>query len=153
MDKLVPQKFTLQGHEYLVGRLDLFEAMKLQKRLGPLVPTAFNNVLYGMWTAYGKSMPESKATLSDKLTEFGTLLAVCQPLLDRIAAMPDDDFDYCVRTALSVVERRSEDGKTWTRVYSGGTLAFDDIDFTTTCILVSAVVQRELRPFIDALNL
>ena len=71
----------------------------------------------------------------------------------RIAAMPDADFDYCVRTALSVVERRSEDGKTWTRVYSGGTLAFDDIDFTTTCILVSAVVQRELRPFIDALNL
>ena len=82
MDKLVPQKFKLQGHEYLVGRLDLFEAMKLQKRLGPLMPTAFNNVLYGMWTAYGKSMPESKATLSDKLTEFGTLLAVCQPLLD-----------------------------------------------------------------------
>ena len=153
MDKLVPQKFTLQGHEYLVGRLDLFEAMKLQKRLGPLMPTAFNNVLYGMWTAYGKSMPESKATLSDKLTEFGTLLAVCQTLLDRIAAMPDDDFDYCVRTALSVVERRSEDGKTWTRVYSGGTMVFDDIDFTTTCILVSAVVQRELRPFIDALNL
>lgn len=153
MDKLVPQKFTLQGHEYLVGRLDLFESMKLQKRLGPLMPTAFNNVLYEMWTAYGQSVPESKASLSDKLTEFGTLLAVCQPLLDRIAQMSDADFDFCVKTALSVVERRSEGGKNWVRVYADGALAFDDIDFPTTCVLVSAVVQRELRPFIDALNL
>lgn len=153
MSNLVPQKFNLHGHEYLVGRLDLFEAMKLQKRLGPLMPTAFNNVLYEMWTTYANSKPEAKANFSDKLTEFGTLLTVCQPLLDRIAQMPDADFDFCIRTALGAVERHSSDGKTWSRVYKDGVMQFDDIDFMTSCVLVAAVVQRELRPFVDALNL
>lgn len=152
-ENLIPQKFTLHDHDYLIGRLDLFEAMKLQKKLGPLMPTLFNQILFEMWTAYGKSKPEKEATLSDKLTEFGTLLSICQPLLDRISQMPDDDFNFCVRTALSAVERHSDDGKMWTRVYQNGVLQFDDIDFMTTCILVASVVQRELRPFVDALNL
>lgn len=153
MDRLLPQKFTFEGHDYLVGRLNLFDAMKLQKRVGPLMPTVFNQLIFDLWQAAAKSKDESKATLSDRLVEFGTLLNICQPLLDRIAAMPDEDLVFVLSTCLSVVERQSDDKKTWTRVWQNGAIIFDDISIANAYVLVSAVLQRELRPFADAMRL
>ena len=148
---LEPKKVTVCGYEYMIGRLDLFEAANLSRLCAPILPVLFHEVLSKVAIAVLKSKDSDSATPEERIEEIGTLIAICEPVLNRIAQMQREDFDTVIRTALSCIERRV--GKTWTKVMPEGVLAFDDMDTHAVFTLVLHVLSRELRPTIAALGL
>lgn len=151
MALLEPKKVKVGGTEYMIGRLDLFEAMNLSRICAPILPVLFHEVLSRVALAVLKSKPEGEATPEDRVTEIGALIQLSTPILKAIAAMPREDFDAVIKTALGCIERRV--GKTWQKVMKDGVLAFDDIDQQMAFTLVIHVLARELRPTIAALGL
>lgn len=151
MGMLEPKKVELDGSTYLINRLDLFEAMNLSRICAPILPILFHEVLSRVALAVLKSKPEGEATPEDRVTEIGALIQLSTPILKAIAAMPREDFDAVIKTALGCIERRV--GKTWQKVMKDGVLAFDDIDQQMAFTLVIHVLSRELRPTIAALGL
>ena len=151
MALLQPKKVELDGSTYLINRLDLFEAMNLSRICAPILPVLFHEVLSRVALAVLKSKPEGEATPEDRVTEIGALIQLSTPILKAIAAMPREDFDAVIKTALGCIERRV--GKTWQKVMKDGVLAFDDIDQQMAFTLVIHVLARELRPTIAALGL
>lgn len=151
MAMLEPKRVTLDGSEYLVNRLDLFEAMNLSRVCAPILPVLFHEVLSRVALAVLKSKPEGEATPEDRIAEIGALIQLSTPILKAIAAMPREDFDGVIKTALGCVERQV--GKKWQKVMKDGVLVFDDIDQQMAFTLVIHVLARELRPTIAALGL
>lgn len=151
MALLEPKKVELDGSTYLINRLDLFEAMNLSRICAPILPILFHEVLSRVALAVLKSKPEGEATPEDRVTEIGALIQLSTPILKAIAAMPREDFDAVIKTALGCIERRV--GKSWQKVMKDGVLAFDDIDQQMAFTLVIHVLARELRPTIAALGL
>ena len=150
MAMLEPKKVKVGGIEYMIGRLDLFEAMNLSRICAPILPTLFHEVLSRVALAVLKSKPEGEATPEDRITEIGALIQLSTPILQAIAKMPRADFDSVIKTGLSCIERRV--GKTWQKIMQNGELIFDDIDQQTAFTLVVHVLARELRPTIAALG-
>lgn len=151
MGMLEPKKVTVGGIEYMVGRLDLFEAMNLSRICAPILPVLFHEVLSRVALAVLQSKDEEAATPEERIAEIGTLIQLSTPILKAIAAMPREDFDAVIKTSLGCIERRV--GKTWQKVMKDGVLAFDDIDQQMAFTLVVHVLARELRPTIAALGL
>lgn len=150
MGMLEPKKVTVGGIEYMIGRLDLFEAMNLSRICAPILPVLFHEVLSRVALAVLQSKKEDEATPEERIAEIGTLIQLSTPILQAIAKMPRDDFETVIRTGLSCIERRV--GKSWQKVMQNGELIFDDIDQQTAFTLVVHVLARELRPTIAALG-
>lgn len=149
--RLEPKKVSVSGHQYLIGRLDVFDAANLSRLCAPILPILFHEVLSRIALAVLNSKDSDEATPEDRVEEIGQLISLCEPVLKRIADMRREDFDTVIRTALSCIERRQ--GKTWAKVMPDGVLAFDDIDTHELFTLVIHVLARELRPTIAALGL
>ena len=150
MALLEPKKVKVGGTEYMIGRLDLFEAMNLSRICAPILPVLFHEVLSRVALAVLHSKKEDEATPEERIAEIGTLIQLSTPILQAIAKMPRDDFETVIRTGLSCIERRV--GKSWQKVMQNGELIFDDIDQQTAFTLVVHVLARELRPTIAALG-
>ena len=150
MAMLEPRKVKVGGVEYMIGRLDLFEAMNLSRICAPILPVLFHEVLSRVALAVLQSKKEDEATPEERIEEIGTLIQLSTPILQAIAKMPRADFDSVIKTGLSCIERRV--GKTWQKIMQNGELIFDDIDQQTAFTLVVHVLARELRPTIAALG-
>ncbi len=150
MTILEPKKVKVGGVDYMIGRLDLFEAMNLSRICAPILPVLFHEVLSRVALAVLQSKKEDEATPEERIAEIGTLIQLSTPILQAIAKMPRDDFETVIRTGLSCIERRV--GKSWQKVMQNGELIFDDIDQQTAFTLVVHVLARELRPTIAALG-
>lgn len=150
MGMLEPKKVTVGGSEFMIGRLDLFEAMNLSRICAPILPVLFHEVLSRVALAVLQSKKEDEATPEERIEEIGTLIQLSTPILQAIAKMPRADFDSVIKTGLSCIERRV--GKTWQKIMQNGELIFDDIDLQTAFTLVVHVLARELRPTIAALG-
>lgn len=150
MGMLEPKKVKVGGIEYMIGRLDLFEAMNLSRICAPILPVLFHEVLSRVALAVLQSKKEEEATPEERIEEIGMLIHMSTPILQAIAKMPRDDFETVIRTGLSCIERRV--GKSWQKVMQNGELIFDDIDQQTAFTLVVHVLARELRPTIAALG-
>lgn len=150
MSILEPKKVKVGGVDYMIGRLDLFDAMNLSRICAPILPVLFHEVLSRVALAVLQSKDEEAATPEERIAEIGTLIQLSTPILQAIAKMPRDDFETVIRTGLSCIERRV--GKSWQKVMQNGELIFDDIDQQTAFTLVVHVLARELRPTIAALG-
>ena len=150
MAMLEPKKVKVGGIEYMIGRLDLFEALNLSRICAPILPVLFHEVLSRVALAVLQSKKEDEATPEERIEEIGTLIQLSTPILQAIAKMPRADFDSVIKTGLSCIERRV--GKTWQKIMQNGELIFDDIDQQTAFTLVVHVLARELRPTIAALG-
>ena len=150
MGMLEPKKVTVGGIEYMIGRLDLFEAMNLSRICAPILPVLFHEVLSRVALAVLQSKDEEAATPEERIAEIGTQIQLSPPLHQAIAKLPREAFATVIRTGLSCIERRV--GKSWQKVMQNGELIFDDIDQQTAFTLVVHVLARELRPTIAALG-
>ena len=147
---LEPKKVELGGRVYLIGRLDLFDAMNVSRLVSPILPVLFHEVLSKVAFAVLQSKDEDEATPEERIEEVGRLIHLSAPVLRAIAGMPRADFETVIRTSLRCVERKV--GKNWQRVVTDAGLAFDDVDQQTAFTLVIHVLARELRPTIAALG-
>lgn len=146
---LEPTKISVGGHTYILGRLDMFEALDVCRRAAPVLPILFHEVLSKVALEVLKSKDEATSTAEDRIDELGKLIYLSAPALQAIAAMPRDDYLTIIRVCLSCVERRV--GKTWAKVVVDGSLMFQDIEQADVLQLVIRVLGRELRPTIAAL--
>ena len=149
--KNVPEKVEVGGHVYLLGRLDLFEALDMSRRAAPVLPVIFHEVLSKVALEVLNDKSDSDtASHEDRIDALGRLIYMSEPAFQAIAAMPKDDFMTIVKTALSCIERNT--GKAWVRVMStDGALMFNDLTQQDVMDLTIRVLARELRPTIAAL--
>lgn len=146
---LEPTKCTVGGREYMLGRLDMFEALDVARRAAPILPIIFHEVLSKVMLEVLQSKDDASATAADRVEEMGKLIYMSAPALQAIAAMPKDDYLTIIKTCLSCAERRVD--KTWAKVMIDGNLMFQDLTQAEVMELVIRVLCRELRPTIDAL--
>ena len=144
-----PTEIKVGPHVYMFGRLDMFEALDVCRRAAPILPVLFHEVLSKVALEVLKSKDEASASAEDRIDELGRLIALSQPALQAIAAMPRDDYMTIIRTCLSCAERKV--GKNWARVVVDGNLMFHDIEQADVLQIVIRVLGRELRPTIAAL--
>ena len=149
MARLENKRISLNGQEYLIGRLDLFQALNLSRLCSPILPILFSHVFANVARQIAQSKDSDKASIDEKLDEIASLIAVCEPVFDRLAAMPEADFKTIVFTGLSAVSR-SQDGKTWAPMVNDNALMFDDIELASLIQIIAHVLVRELRPTFDA---
>lgn len=151
MATLEPKNITLNGMEFSIGRLDLFDALNVSRVIAPVLPVLLSETLGAVARALDTSKSVDEATAEDRISELGKLIVMSEPVFKQIAAMPRADFESVVRTCLSACEIRI--GKTWSKVVQNGAVMFDNIDQATALILCVHVIWRELNPIIGALNL
>lgn len=147
-----PTKVMVGGHEFSIGRLDLFEALNVSRLVSPILPVLFGNVLSKIVEAFEKSKDSEGATDEDRLNEIAFLITSSQPCLQVLAQMPKEDFETVIKTCLGCVEIKNDAG-TWTRLMSNGVLVRQDLNQTEALILTVRVICRELRPFAIAVGL
>jgi hypothetical protein len=121
---------VIDGRKYLVGRLDLFEAVGVARRLGP-------SLLSAVW-----------AVLSAKDTGASTVGALLTgPVIEGLSKMTDDDTNWVLKTCLGVV--RVEEGGTSSPVYDKAIkqMRYSDISMPAALHLVKAVIEENFGSF------
>ena len=146
---LKPEIVCLGDHEYMVGRLDMFDAMHVARLISPLLPAFFSQIFTRIIDLLSKSKDENGATPEEIFSEIGEVVALCEPILYRLSKMSREDFESVIKTCLSCVERKS--GKGYARVMIDGNLMFADMEMGEALRLTTAVIARELRPTIAGL--
>lgn len=126
----------VKGNSYSIGKLDCFQQLHITRRLAPAMALA------------GISLSEISTKQSVTLDDFVPMLV---PISKVIAAMPEDDVNYILRTCLSAVKRGQAGGK-FAPVQAGAALMFADIDMPVMLRLVTEVVKENLGPFLQGLS-
>lgn len=145
---LAPERLTLEGAEYTIGRLDLFQSLNLTRLVSPLLPVLFNDVFSNALRAIFASKDRGEATLEEVIQEVNLVVGISEPLLIRFAQLSEADYRKIIETCLGCCERKA--GDKWVRVHENGTLRFMDMDNATVLNLCFRVIVRELRPTIAA---
>lgn len=143
---IAPETLILGEREYQIGRLDCFDAMHVARLVSPLLPAFFGQVFGRVLDLVKKSKDAEGASMDDIFAEVGEVIALCEPLMYRIASMNRKDFESVVKTCLSCVERKT--GKTFGSVMVNGNLMFADMSMNEILRLTLKVIDRELRPTI-----
>jgi len=117
-------RLTLEGSEYIIGKLDVFQQFHCAKRLAPLLAGA-----------------ASISGMVDGEFKLDSLF----PLLDGIAKLPDDDLDYVLTTCLLAV-RRIDHGQS-VKVITGKAMQYQDMSGLTVLTLVKEVLMENMSGF------
>ena len=147
-EKLLPEHITLDGCEYVLGRLDMFQSLNLTRLVSPLLPVLFSDVFGNAIKTLFASKELKEASLEDVIAEINLIVSISEPVLVRFAQLPEADYKKIIDTCLGCIERKQ--GDHWFRVWENGVPRFDDMETATVLNLVFRVIVRELRPFIAA---
>lgn len=129
----------VEGTEYRIGKLDVFDQFHIARRLAPLLATLGTALLdRPVVSLEGDTAKES----SDRF-----LSLALSPLAEAIAKMSNADADFIIHTCLAVCYRKV-DPQGWAPVQvNGKTLAYDDITLTILMGLVVNVIEENLGSF------
>ena len=129
-------EFEINGQNYRANKLDAFKQLHLSRKIAPVVPT-----LIPIFMKLAK-----EGGLSEDISSLGEVL---EPFCEGIAAMSDDQAEYVIGTALSVVQRQN--GSMWTAVWNSSSRVcmFDDMDLGAILRVVFKVIADNLGPFIQ----
>jgi hypothetical protein len=131
---------TLNGHKYVIGRLDAFEQLHVARRLAPML----SSLLAAFASA--PAILSAKADGDEDAFNLQVLELATGPLADSFAKMPQADVDYVVQACLAVCQRKQESGHA--KVYArGGGMLFQDMQLDTLLGLVWFVIQENLSSF------
>ena len=147
-NQLAPERVTLDGCEYVIGRLDLFKSLNLTRLVSPLLPVLFSDVFGNALKTLSASKQLKEASLDDVIAEINLIVSISEPVLIRFAQIPESDYKKIIDMCLSCVERKQ--GDHWFKVWENGVSRFDDMANSTVLNLIFRVIVRELRPFIAA---
>lgn len=115
----------LNGHTYVVGRLNARQQFDVLRRLGGV----------SFW--FEQELAEDASAAARFVAALAT---------GAMASLSQVDSDFLLDTCLSVVKRRS--GQNLVPVQQGGRLMFEnDIDMEGMLVLCDAVMQESLGPF------
>lgn len=127
-------EFDIGGVAYRADQLDAFKQLHVSRKIAPVVPK-----LIPVFVLLQKSA-------HDDLAALGTAAA---PFAEALAALPEADVDYVVKTCLASVKR--EQGGAWAPLMAGGALMFADLDLGQMLPIVVRVLRENLGNFIQGL--
>lgn len=140
-----PVHITVSGREYVLGRLNLFDALEVSRLIAPIAPILLSEVIGKL----ASELQDENAKPEERLLTIATLLSASQPVLKIISEMPRADFQSIITMCLSVVEKKTSTG--YARLMQNGQLMFDDLDTMSAIALTIHVIARELNPIIASL--
>lgn len=129
-------EFEIKGINYRAGKLDVFQQLKVSRKLLP--------VLAGLVSEISTLKAQAAAGKSAAILEI-----VLPRIAETLASLPDEDVNAVIHPCLGVVSRQHL--KSWTPVFSQGELMFDDIDLFIMLQLVARVVADSLGNFLKEL--
>ncbi|HCM64787.1 MAG TPA: hypothetical protein DIT05_19940 [Morganella sp. (in: Bacteria)] len=129
-------EFTIKGNIYRTGKLNAFAQQDLAFALVPAFG-AVAPLLKGEWADLGK----------EKLAEI--LPDILPVLTSAVRALGKKEREEINSICLNVVSRKS--GDTWSQIYSGGTLMYDDINGIDLFQIVGYVIKDSLGSFFPEL--
>ena len=86
--KLLPEHITLDGCEYVLGRLDMFQSLNLTRLVSPLLPVLFSDVFGNALKTLFASKELKEASLEDVIAEINLIVSISEPVLVRFAQLP-----------------------------------------------------------------
>ena len=131
-------EITIAGNTYRYGKLNAFQQFHIERRIMPLVFSAF--------PAFFSTKDEKE---KDSVVTFQEILEKSRPMADVLSKMSDEDADYVTKTCLSIVQRKQ--GMEWVSLMSDGRLMFDDLDAFEMMLLSFFVIRRNLANFMQKL--
>lgn len=118
---------------YRIDKLPPRIQFHVTRRLGPVLGS------------FGASIFEL-VNAGKKLASDADLFSVMGPVMDLVAKMSDEDADYVINNALSVVRRK--EGEKWAAViHANGSMLYQDIEMPEMMRLVVEVVRENLGNF------
>jgi hypothetical protein len=128
-------EFDIGGVAYRADQLDAFKQLHVSRKIAPVVP---------------KLIPVfvllQKVRTPTTWPRWGTAAG---PFAEALAALPEADVDYVVKTCLASVKR--EQGGAWAPLMAGGALMFADLDLGQMLPIVVRVLRENLGNFIQGL--
>lgn len=123
---------TVNGHEYVVGRLNARQQFDIVRRLGIL------NMLFE---------DPVEAEHRDGARWIGVLLT------GQLANMPQHEIDFILNMSFSIIHRRTSEGKSVPAFNSNtGLPMFEDIDMNIMLELSGIALEENLGPFYKSLQ-
>jgi len=124
-------EYTVNGHEYLVRKLNAIDQFNLMRKLGPLIV---------------KLGPSLKDVDTSSLDAMAQALA---PMVETLAEMRDEDVFYITRMCYKVTRRVQEGGSTTVLWNERANMPqFDDIDLREMIQIIVAAVQENIGGFL-----
>lgn len=132
-------EFEIKGVEYRAAKLNVFEQLKVCRKLLP--------VLSGIVPDLSTLRQTAVATAGDSDKTALVINTILPKIADLVAGMPEEDVNAILYPCLSVVTRKAVTGN-WTQVFRDGSLMFDDIDLFTMLNIAGRVVADNLGNFL-----
>lgn len=127
-------EFDINGVQYRADRLDAFKQLHVSRKIAPMVP---------------KLIPVFVTLQNNVDGDMAALVTAAGPLSEALAAMPEADVDYVVKTCLAAV-KRNQNGA-WSPMVVNGTLMFSDFGLDAMLPVVARVLRENLGNFIQGL--
>jgi hypothetical protein len=123
-------EFEVAGKQYRSAKMNAFQQFHVARKLGPI---------------FAKLGPNAIRTDPD-----ASLIDMLEPVVDALAAMPEEDCNYILFRCLAVVQRG--DAGRWTPIWNENAkrLMFEDIDMSEMIQICMQVLGDNLGPFIAA---
>jgi hypothetical protein len=133
------RQVSIDGREFVIGKLDPRRAFHVVRRLAPLVGSLRDFVPY--MTGDEQFDPNDL----DQIT------SLAEPLARALAEIPESDANYVIDTCLSVVHvKLIEQGGVLSPIMSGSHMMYDWITMPMMIRLVIQSVMENLQGFIPA---
>lgn len=139
------ENIELNGHEYVIGRLNALDQLHVSRKISPLVPTLMPIISEIAKGDLEKTIKAIEDGDNEELTGLEPLAEALSPLMEAFSNLPEKDVNYVIHKCLSVVKR---DGAV---VCRGESIMFDDLDMEHILPLALAVIRINLGNFIQGL--
>ena len=139
------ENIELNGHEYVIGRLNALDQLHVSRKISPLVPTLMPIISEIAKGDLEKTIKAIEDGDNEELTGLEPLAEALTPLMEAFSNLPEKDVNYVIHKCLSVVKR---DGAV---VCRGESIMFDDLDMEHILPLALAVIRINLGNFIQGL--
>ncbi|WP_237159155.1 phage tail assembly chaperone [Serratia marcescens] len=130
-------EFEIKGQKYRTAKLNVFEQLKVSRKLLPLLSGLLGEI------KVLRQLKTGQISIEDALKV--ALPVIAQTLAD----VSDDDSNAIIHPCLAVVSRQN--GTVYTSIFTSGQLMFDDIDMMDMLQIVARVVGDSLGNFLPAL--
>lgn len=134
---------TLNGVTYRIDKMPARTQFHVYRRLLPILMT-LDRVPQILAFAKEKELSTEE--------QMGMMLAALRPLASALSEMKDEDADYVITAALSVVYREQAEGKFAPVLAPNGVMMFNDIDLSGMVQLTVETIQENMGNFFDLLR-
>ncbi|MBH2533870.1 hypothetical protein I5Q27_00190 [Serratia marcescens] len=131
-------EFEIKGQQYRAAKLNVFEQLKISRKLLPLLSGLLSEI------SVIRQLKSGQISIEDAIKT--ALPAIAQAL----SAISEEDSNAIIHPCLAVVS--VQQGKSYAPIFNNGQLMFDDIDLMSMLEIVARVVGDSLGNFLGELQ-